>query len=712
MSFDAQRIYDLLPAIYRLRDAERGGPLAALLGVIASEVAVLEEDLEQLYDDQFIETCAPWVVPYLGDVIGHRQLHGVAPRVGSGRAEVAHAIGYRRRKGTAAMLEQLARDVTGWNARVVEFFELLATTQAMNHLRPNNSYAPDLRQWEPLERLNSALESTPHTIDVRNIAVGDGKYNIPNIGILLWRLSAFALTGSPATKLNGDAADRRYLFSPLGNDTPLFTRPETEDEVSHLAEAINVPEPISRRVLSARCSDYYGPQKSFSLRNGGQEVPLDQIIVCNLADDAGGDWAHHPPENDPATGKVARIGVDPILGRIAFPASLAPDQPHVSFHYGFSAPLGGGEYPRADSFDSELQSSGGLVRVPADKPTIAEAWNALGTNSGIVEITDSGRHRLATPIKLADKQRLEIRAANNCRPLVVLSAGVAISGGIDAEVLLNGLLIAGQELRVPALDNHLSQLRLCHCTLVPGLGLKLDGQPQQPGVPSLVVESGDVTLEIDRCIVGSLRVVRTAAVRIQDSIVDATAETELAYAGENDGQLGAPLEVINSTIFGRVHTAALELASNTLFMARELTGQPLAEPVFSEKRQSGCVRFSFLPAGSRVPRRFRCQPELAIEQALADAGRGVGSLSGMSRKQLAAQIRAGLAPSFTATRYGAPGYAQLRTSAPVEIRTGADDEAEMGAFHQLYQPQRVSNLLLRLNEYLRVGLEAGVFYAT
>ena len=53
----------------------------------------------------------------------------------SPRAEVANTIGYRRRKGTAAMLEQLARDVTDWPARAVEFFEQLATTQYMNHVR-------------------------------------------------------------------------------------------------------------------------------------------------------------------------------------------------------------------------------------------------------------------------------------------------------------------------------------------------------------------------------------------------------------------------------------------------------------------------------------------------------------------------------------------------------------------------------------------------
>lgn len=43
------------------------------------------------------------------------------------------------------MLEQLARDVTVWDARVVEFFELLITTQYMNHLRLHNKASPDLR---------------------------------------------------------------------------------------------------------------------------------------------------------------------------------------------------------------------------------------------------------------------------------------------------------------------------------------------------------------------------------------------------------------------------------------------------------------------------------------------------------------------------------------------------------------------------------------
>ncbi len=717
MSFDARKLYELLPAIYRIRDAERDKPLEALLSVAADEVAVLEENLRQLEDDQFIETCAEWVVPYIGDLIGYRALHAVAPKVMSARAEVAHTIGFRRRKGTAAMLEQLARDVTGWHARVVEFFQLLATTQHMNHSRPENWYAPDLRQWERLERLNTAFETTAHTLDVRSIASGDGKYNIPNIGIFLWRLKAYSLTNSPACKLNDVATDGRFLFSPLGNNSQLFTWPETEDEVSHLAEPINVPEPISRRVLASHLADYYGRQKSFSIVNDGKEVPLSQITVCNLSDLASGDWAHQPPEDDPLNEKVAQIAVDPVLGRIAIPASLAPQNspPLVMFHYGFAADIGGGEYERENAFDTDLAKSRTPIQVPQDQPpvaTVAEALSLLDSQSGIIEIANSGRYELPPSIHLKAKQKLELRAANGCRPLLVLTGDLVIIGDADSELLLNGLLIPTHGLQVPNATNALSQLRLSHCTLVPGRGLRFDGVPQQPGAVSLTVALPSTKVELDHCIVGSLRVAHAAQVRINDSIVDATAETDLAYADDSGNNPGAPLHIEDSTVVGRVHTVALELASNVIFVSQERPGEPLPQPVFSAKKQSGCVRFSFLPDGARVPRRFRCQPDLSFGQAIEAAKKIDLHLTPAKQKLLEETIRAWLKPSFTNLRYGQPGYGQLRNSSPVEIRTGADDESEMGAFHELHQPQRETNLRVRLEEYLRFSLEAGLFFGT
>src|SRR6476620_11037195 len=162
MPFDTETLYRLLPATYRVRDAEQGEPLKALIAVLAEQALALEENLDQLYDDQFIETCAEWVAPYIGDLIGYRELYGVIPRISSPRAEVANTIAFRRRKGTAAMLEQLARDVTGWPARAVEFFLLLATTQYMNHIRRQHLAAPDLRKWEPLERIGTPFDPVAH----------------------------------------------------------------------------------------------------------------------------------------------------------------------------------------------------------------------------------------------------------------------------------------------------------------------------------------------------------------------------------------------------------------------------------------------------------------------------------------------------------------------------------------------------------------------
>ena len=46
------------------------------------------------------------------------------------------------------MLEQLAREVTGWDANVVEYFLRIGTTQFMNHIRPQHAYEPDLRPGE------------------------------------------------------------------------------------------------------------------------------------------------------------------------------------------------------------------------------------------------------------------------------------------------------------------------------------------------------------------------------------------------------------------------------------------------------------------------------------------------------------------------------------------------------------------------------------
>ena len=114
------RLYNLLPALYRQLDERQGQPLRALMAVLEGVFARLEEDLGAAYDDWFITTCDDWVVPYIADLLGVRDLQDVN-HIPSQRRLVANTIAYRRRKGTPAVLEHVIRDATGWHARCAEF---------------------------------------------------------------------------------------------------------------------------------------------------------------------------------------------------------------------------------------------------------------------------------------------------------------------------------------------------------------------------------------------------------------------------------------------------------------------------------------------------------------------------------------------------------------------------------------------------------------
>src|ERR1700693_5780452 len=198
------------------------GPLHSLLLVIQEQLAILAEDLDQLYDDQFIETCAQWVIPYIGDLIGYQSVEGIAPAIDNPRSEVAETISQRRRKGTVLVMEQLARDMTAWGAHAVEFFQVLGDTQYMNHLRLWSHYAPDLRQWKTGVYMETGFDRTPHKVDVRRIEPRRGRCNIPNIGIFVWSLSAYSVTGDQAN-ISATSAECVRLSS-LGMDIPLFHR--------------------------------------------------------------------------------------------------------------------------------------------------------------------------------------------------------------------------------------------------------------------------------------------------------------------------------------------------------------------------------------------------------------------------------------------------------------------------------------------------------
>jgi len=199
-------------------------------------------------------------------------------------------------------------------------------------------------------------------------------------------------------------------------------------------------------------------------------------------------------------------------------------------------------------------------------------------------------------------------------------------------------------------------------------------------------------------------------ITFSSTAADSTTLTQLqlatqrpAIAADDAGDVpGPPSWLLRTTIFGTVHVQQLPLATEVIF----------TEIVRCTRRQSGCVRFSYVPPGSVTPRRYRCQPDYEIQQREAALEREIGPLSQADSDAIRDDVRSFLQPSFTDIHYGLPGYGQLFVLCPQQIQTGAEDGSEMGAFCFLKQPQRATSLRVRLQEYLPFGLEPGLIYVT
>jgi hypothetical protein len=239
------------------------------------------------------------------------------------------------------------------------------------------------------------------------------------------------------------------------------------------------------------------------------------------------------------------------------------------------------------------------------------------------------------------------------------------------------------------------KLDILHCTLkprVPGLLPEIN-LPLTVEVPS---EPG-LAITIRHSIVGRIYLPGHAlGLLIEDSIIDGGKEAAISGISREDqgcvitatdmaGEFGPPTTLSRSTIFGQVLVKELA-ASDVIF----------TDHVEAHNQQSGSLRYSYLPPGSKTPQRYRCQPDLALH----------GIKDSTEQKSITRRMR----PSFTSEVYGHPGYAQLGLQCPREIQTGAEDGSEMGVFNQLYQPQRRAELRLALAEYLPFGQEAGIFY--
>ena len=509
------------------------------------------------------------MVPYIGDLVGTVPIRAGAASLVS-RAEVANTIRWRRAKGTAASIQGVARDVTGRDVVVVEFFQRLATTQHLDHIRPGIGTA-SLRDATAFLDPGGPFDAVPRNAELRAAAAG-GRWGIPNVICFLWTWRAWQRAlADPAP-----AGTLRFTFHPLGIDGPLLNEPLGE------TAAPGDPQGVATRLRRARppgAGRRHRPLARGAGRRHGKAFHRVRPVRYRVGPHHQRLGAH--ARNRHRRRSAARPGSPlppPLPARCRCRSGTPP-----------SACSAAAAYPRGAGFDAALVPRlevGVEVGAAAAYATLNAALAAPGlAGAGTIEVAGNGRlpaAGLPTVITAAAGRTLAIRAADGSWPVLQLAQTLLLEGGAGSEIVLDGFIIEGAGIAVPALvgttQNGLQRLTLRHCTLVPGLGLTRAGAPVSPAALSVACASVNTVIVLESCITGPVGADAGGQLRISDCIIDAGAATATAIGGSsNRAAPGVALWIYNSTVRGGISTTALALASNLLCLGA----------VAAQQRQNG-----------------------------------------------------------------------------------------------------------------------------
>jgi hypothetical protein len=449
-------LYSRLPEIYRLRDVDR--TLQHYLGIVEVAFGHLRDNIAQLYDDHFIETCADWVIPYIGDLVGTSHLAGDPHTL---RADVADTVALRRRKGTLAAIELLTYSLTRWGGHAVELRERLVWNQHLNHQRPDQGGDPPyglppdteaatvprlprtrlrpirggtvtLRDPAMLTLLGGAFDPFAHLADPRPPAWDSIRYNLPNLAIFLWRLAEYRVrasqpvprlpTGQNLTAAGSEAPFiARFYLHPMGEPVQLFNAsrfdPDRRPLVVGQLDEVPGPMPPPRLTTGAPAGN---PEAFVAVTSYDPTLPPPPSIPMGeqglqlhvpVAAFGGVAWTFRGANLCAWETGLDRpldnfeIAIDPVIGRVAFgvPTALLANELHASLlatcTYGAVGSIGANPEDSREPAPTEWLGEPVDLRTVTFDPMVNALEAALANihNSPqpiVVEITDSRTYDL------------------------------------------------------------------------------------------------------------------------------------------------------------------------------------------------------------------------------------------------------------------------------------------------------------------------------
>jgi hypothetical protein len=711
VSWYQAKLWNLVPAVYRSQDATLSGvpgPLQELLNRIGAQTATLRRGIDRLAENQSIETCDDWAIPYIGDLLATRLVSCLDAR--AQRLDVANTIYYRRRAGTLGLLEELVSDIAGRDARAVEFFRRLGRTRHQFDPPIGNVFLPNAPLWTA-ETVYAAGAIVANGVAAYVCSAGGksgttgpagGGEKITDGGVT-WRfynpLGALVpaviqgLAGVNARTPAGGFADLRNAYAAQNAGTAF-------DEFSHTADLRAGTESFGWYNIS-HLGMFIWWLHSFPIQNAtpvsnaagcftfdpsGRQIPLfakESRTEASFGDDwvSPNEWqlpvrisetlyAAYPDQFfGPAFAVLAGDGnpiprseltIHPESGLFSFIGDAPEGGLITQYCFGLMSTVGAGGFSTAS-----LES----IALPATITKLkgAAALPAL-TGSATVEIGDSLTYQNFSAALDIGAATVAIIAADQTRPMLRWpGAKTWTINGNGGTLILQGLWLQGADI---ILTGSFDSIVLRFVTLDPGTedGIAIDNMPLLP--VHLTVEASITTLTLTNCITGPIRTQNGGAIEqltATDSIIQSINAGDYALQNTTGG-----ISLARCTILGPAAIHKLD-ASECIF----------DDVTIAEDSQHGCIRFCAIAAGSIVH-----APYLSV--SIPPAG-----------------------PLFFSRRFGDPNYARLLRLADAAIINaqagdtilgGARNGSEIGAFQSEGIALKRRGLVAKFEEFAPLGV--------
>lgn len=493
----------------------------------------------------------------------------------------------------------------------------------------------------------SRTPDTPREPGRKSVDVRNTVAGLRAVSLNVWRIKAAFTSDVEPDRSRIDG--RRRTFSALGHDKVAMRPAHVIDESGDTLYAVPLTRKEARALLRQDPDSF-----CIQVRNDANE--LQPLEIADLS-------AWKPA----SVAKSAQtIYVDPELGRMLTPDNITPYRVncYIADYHGIGA--GVPSRPWGGTFDVTI-----LVapkgRVPnlegflgcetfSDALMIASRWTSGATSARIV-LVDSQTYAAEaegwTFAPLGSIRELAIESAPGARPTLDGSLRLTVQDD-STQILLRGLNVRGTIICDPNVRCSLERVTLFAPFAPAGeTSYAIDAQSGQSGTVT--------TISIKQSIVGGAsRWSGQAALSMEESIVMGAVECARPEALFN-------LTARTSTFLGNVEADVIT-ASDSLFDRQVCAHSP----------HLGYVRYCVVRPASRAPVRYRC---VQTDRPLLES-----------------------------TSYGRLSFVRLRTDVPDEVRTGASNRSEIGAFNRYAQGQRAANLDRIAKEFVPEGVGFHVVY--